>query len=138
MSGIGTTTAEVATAYMAALNTHDPDVIAACVTDDFVNQHLSIRGHSLTGRTAYRERLDIFLATFPVLRYDIEDMVTQDDRSMVAYRMRADYAGPDGTAAPKPIDVRGVFHLRVRDGLIAYRADYRDAATVEQQLGLRP
>jgi steroid delta-isomerase-like uncharacterized protein len=129
--------ADTARAYIAALNTRDPDRIAACVTDDFVNQHLSIRGHSLTGRAEYRARLDVFLATFPVLHYEIEDLVAEDERAMVAYRMRADYAGADGTAPPKPIDVRGVFRLAVRDGLVAFRADYRDAATVEHQLGLR-
>jgi steroid delta-isomerase-like uncharacterized protein len=129
--------AATARAYIAALNTRDSDRIAACVTDDFVNEHLSIRGHSLTGRAAYRSRLDVFLATFPVLDYEIEDVVAEDDRAMVAYRMRADYAGADGMATPKPIDVRGVFRLVFRDGLVAYRADYRDAATVEHQLGLR-
>lgn len=131
------TTADVVRAYLAALNSHDRDAIAALVTDDFFNHHLSSRGESLRGREAYRERLAGFLARFHDLRYEIEDLVAEDDRAMVAYRMSALRVPDGGDGAALPIDVPGVFRFVVRDGLIAYRADYRDGVTVERQLGLR-
>ena len=71
------------------------------------------------------------------MHYEVEDLVIDDARAVVAYRMVADFAGADGAQDPKPIDVRGVFRFEVRDGCIAHRVDYRDGITVEQQLGVR-
>ncbi|MGY1771439.1 nuclear transport factor 2 family protein [Blastococcus sp. SYSU D00813] len=119
------------TAYLDALNTGDPDVIAARVTEDFVNEHTSARGRSLTGRAAYRERLPGFLAAFVGLRYEAEDVLVDGDRAAVAYRMTARMQR-DG-AAEVPVDVRGVFRFRVRDGLVAARADYWDGEVVAAQ-----
>lgn len=119
------------TAFLDALNGGDPDVIAARVTEDFVNEHTSARGRSLTGRAAYRERLPGFLAAFAGLRYEVEDLLVDGDRAAVAYRMTARMQR-DG-AAEVPVDVRGVFRFRVRDGLVAARADYWDGEVVAAQ-----
>jgi len=79
--------------YLAALNTHDPDAIAACVTDDFFNEHTSALGDSTHGRAAYRTRLPGFLAEFPDLRYDVEDVVVDGDRAAAAYTMTGRWRG---------------------------------------------
>lgn len=129
--------ADIVRSYLAALGARDPDLIASHVADDFVNEHVSERGDSLRGRAAYRHRLDSFLASFPELEYEVEDLVADRDRVVVAYRMRALRADPDQSRQPVPIDVRGVFWFTVRDRAIAHRIDYRDSATVERQLGLR-
>ncbi|MEO5724347.1 MAG: nuclear transport factor 2 family protein [Ilumatobacteraceae bacterium] len=137
MTGTGEPTGDVVRAYICALNSHDRDAISAAVTDDFVNEHIAVRGHSLVGRAAYRERLAGFLTTFQSLAYEIEDVIADGDRAAVAYTMRADHCGADGRADRRPIEVRGMFRFTVRGGLIAHRVDYRDSATVEQQLGHR-
>jgi ketosteroid isomerase-like protein len=93
--------------YLAALNAHDPDAAAAAVTDDFVNEHTSARGVSVTGRAAYRERLDGFLAAFQDLRYEPVD--------------------------GRPVRIRGMFRFTVRDGLIARRVDYWDGEDFRRQ-----
>ncbi len=126
------TTTEVVTGFIAALNGHDPDVIAACVAEDFHNEHTSSLGHSLRGRAAYRERLPVFLSGFTDLHYDVEDVVVQDDRAVVAYRMSFDYRREDGVL--RPVAIRGVFRFRVRDGLIAHRADYWDGVDFQRQV----
>ncbi|TQS45801.1 nuclear transport factor 2 family protein [Cryptosporangium phraense] len=113
--------------YLAALNAGDADAVAACVTDDFVNEHTSAAGRSLRSRAAYRERLGGFLAEFENLHYDVEDLLVDDDRAAVAYRMSFRLHG-------KPVSVRGMFWFRVEDGLIAHRRDYWDGKTVEQQI----
>ncbi|MFI5958652.1 nuclear transport factor 2 family protein [Cryptosporangium sp. NPDC051539] len=113
--------------YLAALNAGDADAVAACVTDDFVNEHTSAAGHSLRGRPAYRARLTGFLAEFENLHYDVEDLLVDDDRAAVAYRMTFRFRGT-------PVAVRGMFWFRVSNGLIAHRRDYWDGKTVEQQL----
>jgi steroid delta-isomerase-like uncharacterized protein len=113
--------------YLEALNSGDPDRIAACVTDDFYNEHTSALGHSRRGRASYRERLPSFLAEFAGLHYDVEDLIVEGDRAAVAYRMTCTYHGSGVT-------VRGVFRFRVEDGLIAHRADYWDSAAFIEQL----
>ncbi|CAB4918454.1 unannotated protein [freshwater metagenome] len=120
------------TAYLAALNAHDPDAVAARVTEDFVNEHTSARGRSLVGRAAYRERLPGFLGSFADLHYEVEELLVDGDRAAVAYRMTAAVAQDAGP--PTPIDVRGVFRFGVRDGLVAARADYWDGEVVAAQL----
>jgi steroid delta-isomerase-like uncharacterized protein len=119
--------------FVDALNTGDPDRIAACVTDDFHNEHTSALGHSLRGRAAYRERLPVFLGRFADLRYDVEDLIVDGDRAAAAYRLSCRWLDEDGRA--HPVSIRGMFRFRVAgDGLIAHRVDYWDSAEFERQV----
>jgi steroid delta-isomerase-like uncharacterized protein len=124
-----TDTGDVVTRYVDALNSGDPDGIAACVTEDFHNEHTSVLGHSRRGRAAYRERLPGFLAEFSGLRYAVEDTIVEDERAAVAYRMTCTWNG-------RPVSIRGVFRFRVSDGLIAHRVDYWDSAEWSRQVGI--
>ncbi|MFF0445389.1 nuclear transport factor 2 family protein [Streptomyces sp. NPDC004609] len=118
--------------YLAALNSGDPDRIAARVTEDFHNEHTSALGRSVHGRSAYRERLTAFLAEFQELRYTAEDLLVDGGRAALAYRMTFRWAG----AAHRPeIHIRGVFRFRVRDGAVAHRTDYWDSAEFHRQTG---
>ena len=112
--------------YIDALNGGDPQVIAACVTEDFVNEHTSAVGHSLVGRAAYRERLPKFLGDMQGLHYDVEDVIVDGDRCALAYTMTATWSG-------HPFRIRGMFRFRVRDGLIAHRVDYWDSLDFMKQ-----
>ena len=114
--------------YLAALNVHDPDAIAASVTSDFVNEHTSTHGVSRVGRATYREALDGFLDQFQDLHYEVEETLVDGDRAAVAYTMTAVVDG-------RPISIRGVFRFVVRDGLVAHRVDYWDGADFERQIG---
>ena len=126
------TPVEAVTRFIAALNGHDPDSIVACVTEDFHNEHTSSLGHSLRGRDAYRTRLPTFLGAFTDLHYEVEDIVAQDDRVVLAYRMSFGYRRGDGEV--RPVAVRGVFRFRVEDGLVAHRADYWDGVDFQRQV----
>jgi ketosteroid isomerase-like protein len=123
-----TATAAAALAYLEALNGGDPDSIAAHVSDDFVNEHTSAVGHSLVGRTAYRRRLPQFLGEMQGLHYAVEDLLVDGDRCALAYRMTATWCG-------HPFTVRGVFRMRLRDGLVAHRVDYWDSLDFLKQTG---
>ncbi|MFB4316274.1 nuclear transport factor 2 family protein [Actinomadura sp. 21ATH] len=121
--------------YLGALNRHDADAVAACVAADFVSEHTSALGRDVTGRAAYRERLDGFLADFAGLRYELEDLVVRDVRAVLAYKMSFRLV----SAGNAPVRVRGVFRLWVdADGLIARRVDYWDGADVTRQLAEAP
>ena len=118
--------------YLAALNAHDPDAVAACVTADFVNEHTSARGTSRTGRDAYRAALPGFLERFAHLHYALEDVIVDGDRAAVAYRMTCEWRDDDGRS--HPVSLRGMFRFRVVDGLIAHRVDYWDGSEFERQV----
>lgn len=117
--------------YIAALNTHDPDAIAACVGDDFVNEHTSALGTSVRGRAAYRERLPLFLAQFQDLHYDVEEWIVDGDRCAVAYTMSCRYV--DGERW-HPVVIRGMFRFRVARDVIVHRVDYWDGTEFSRQV----
>ncbi|GAA2908059.1 hypothetical protein GCM10010517_74510 [Streptosporangium fragile] len=121
--------------YVEALNAHDADAIAACVSEDFVNEHTSALGRNVTGRAGYRANLTGFLADFAGLRYEVEDLFVEGDRAALAYSMSFTLV----SAGRKPVRVRGMFRFRVgADGLIAHRTDYWDSGEVRRQLGDAP
>jgi steroid delta-isomerase-like uncharacterized protein len=123
-------TREVVERYLTALNAHDPDAVAACVAEDFVNEHTSTMGHSRRGRAEYRRALDDFLADFGNLQYEIEQVLVDGAAAAVRYRMSFALR----SAAGRAVTVRGVFVFEVGDGLITHRVDYWDSGEVERQL----
>ena len=124
--------AEIVTAYLMSFATGDADAVAACVTADFVNEHLSELGSGCAGRDEYRRRLDGFLSTFVGARYSIDtlaEIATPDaGDAVVRYRFQAAYEGT-------PIDIPGVMWFDVRDGLVARRVDLWDSLTFLRQTG---
>ncbi len=118
-------------AYLAALNSHDADRIAACVSEGFVNEHTTSTGTSRYGRAEYRAALPDFLADFQDLRYEVELQLVDGDRSAVQYLMSCRLR----SAGDRALSVRGVFVFRVDEaGLIAHRIDYWDSGAVTRQL----
>jgi ketosteroid isomerase-like protein len=116
--------ADVARAYVESFASGDPDRIAGFVAEGFVNEHTAALGRATAGRDAYRAALPGFLAGFPGLRYEIEDVVAEGERVAVFYRMRSG-----------PTDLRGAFRLTIVDGLVTHRVDYWDALTYLRQTG---
>jgi ketosteroid isomerase-like protein len=119
----------VCTSYLAAFATGDPERVASHVTEDFRNEHTSAVGRPTNGRADYLERLPVFIASLPGLRYDVEDVVAEGDKVVVAYTLRCHVNERD-------VAVPGVMRFEVRDGLIARRIDYWDSRVFEQQAGL--
>ncbi|MFD3838596.1 nuclear transport factor 2 family protein [Streptomyces sp. NPDC058642] len=117
-------------AYLAALNAHDADAVAACVDEDFVNEHTSWMGQSRRGRAEYRAALTEFLDDFADLLYTPERVLVDGEAAAVPYvmtfRMRS--------AGDRPVRVRGVFVFTVADGLVTRRTDYWDSGEVQRQL----
>jgi ketosteroid isomerase-like protein len=127
----GSSTRTAVLSYLAALNAHDADRVVACVSEDFVNEHTSTMGHSRSGRAEYRAALTGFLAEFDQLHYDVEDIIVEDERAAVAYRLSFRMV----SAGDTPVTVRGMFRFRIgADALIAHRVDYWDSGEVQKQL----
>lgn len=129
----GRDTRQVVEAYIASLNAGDPDAVARCVAEDFVNEHTSTLGHSLTGRESYRARLQGFLAQFQELHYELEDLIVEGSRAAAPYLMT--FSWGEGRAEPVPVRIRGMFRFEVEEGLIVRRVDYWDSAEFERQVG---
>jgi steroid delta-isomerase-like uncharacterized protein len=125
--------ADTVRAYLDALNRGSADEAAACVAEDFVNEHTAALGRSLTGRRVYRERLGEFLDGFPGLHYAIERLIVDGDEVAVAYRLTAGWRAAPGAEA-RPFTIRGMFRFEVRGGLIAHRVDYWDSAEFQRQV----
>ena len=122
---------DIARAYVESFATGDPDVIVAHVAPGFVNEHASALGARSAGRDEYRRRLPTFLASFPGLRYDVEQVIGDGSTVAVTYRMTAMSDG-------HPIDLCGVMVIEVADGAITRRTDYWDALTFLRQTDRDP
>lgn len=128
MSKTAATTRAVAASYLASFASGEPAVVAAHVSDDFVNQHTSALGSNSRGKAAYQQRLADFLASFSGLTYEVADIIVEGDRAAAAYVMRARVDGA-------PIEIQGIMRLTIRDGLIERRVDYFDSLTFLHQTG---
>ncbi len=117
---------DVALSYLEALGSGDPDLIAAHVSEGFVNEHTSARGTSLVGRESYRQRLPAFLEAFEGLRYQAEDIIAEGSRVAVPYVLTATVSG-------RPVRIRGIFRFRIEGGLITHRVDYWDGEEFRRQ-----
>jgi steroid delta-isomerase-like uncharacterized protein len=124
------TRAAVVAKFLSALGSGDPDAVASCVTEDFVNEHLSELGEGCVGREEYRRRLPGFLSTFTDLRYTIVTLAVIPDAGdvVVRYRFEATYEGT-------PIDIPGVMWFEIEDGRIAHRTDLWDSLSFLRQTG---
>lgn len=118
-------------AYLDALNRADADAIAACVSEDFINEHTSTLGETIVGREAYRKRVGQFLQSFADLRYEIESMIVDGGEVAVPYRMSAIWRD-------RPFTIRGMFRFRVQQGHIVHRVDYWDSADFMRQVDDQP
>jgi steroid delta-isomerase-like uncharacterized protein len=117
--------------YLDALNRGEADAIAACVSEDFINEHTSTLGETIVGREAYHKRVSQFLQSFAELHYDIESMIVDGGEVAVPYRMSAVWR-------ERPFTIRGMFRFTVEQGLIVHRVDYWDSADFMRQVDDQP
>ncbi len=118
----------VVRSYLASFRRRDVDRIAAHVSEDFVNCQTAALGTSCNGRSAYREKLRVFVDSIHDLSYEPERILVADDGHVAAF-----YTLIGLWARTRPLTVRGVQHLFVVDGLIHSRTDYWDSAVFVSQ-----
>jgi ketosteroid isomerase-like protein len=97
-----------------ALNAHDIDALAGCITDDCLFEDTTPPdGTRHVGRDAMLDAIRRFFADSPTAHFDIEELVTAGDRALLRWR----YSWTDG-------HVRGVDVIRVRDGRLSESLAY--------------
>ena len=124
--------------YLGALNAHDIDGAGAVLHHDVLYFDATY-GDSQRGRAAAVDNLiSPFVRAMPDLEWELrsEPIASGDG---VAYEWTLDGTNT-GTfmgipATNQKVHLKGMSFVRIKDGLIVYKADYYDAKTLDKQLG---
>ena len=128
---------QVADAYVAAWNAHDPDAAAALMADDVTYLDATV-GEPQKGREAARDKVIKLLVTAaPDLTWTSEPI---ESANGIAYEWtfagtNTGAWGPDSPATNKSFSFNGVTFMRVENGKITYQGDYYDSLGFQKQLG---
>lgn len=117
--GIDTTTRTVIERFNRAFNRHDPDAMAALLTDDTVFEDTSPApdGQRIVGKAAVVQFWREWFARNPDARFEAEEIIVSGDRAVVRWVYRKTRNG-------QPWHLRGVDVFEVRDGKVAAKFAY--------------
>lgn len=127
---------QLAEAYLAMLNQHDPDAVDRFVAVDYINHNPFVPD----GREANRAFWAGFFAAFPDLQATMEDLVVAGDRVVGRFVYRGTHTGPFFGIAPtgRPIQMRSIDIWRVGEGEFVEHWDELNMLELMQQLGVIP
>ena len=130
---------QVADAYMAAWNAHDPDAAAALMADDVTYLDATV-GEPQKGREAARDKvIKLFVTAAPDLTWKMTSEPIESANG-IAYEWtfagtNTGAWGPDTPATGKSFSFNGETFMRVENGKIVYQGDYYDSLGFQKQLG---
>ena len=130
---------DVVRAMYDRINAHDIDGFAEYLADDFV-EHEDIPGIEPT-KDGVKAFFNMYLAAFPDLRFDAEDVITSGDKVVARARFTGTQTGElmGMPATGKSVSVQLVDILRFRDdGIASEHWGVFDAMAMMQQLGAIP
>lgn len=127
---------EILSELMAAYNSGGPHDAAALYAATGRHEDVAM-GRPNEGPEAIGRGLAGFLKSFPEARWDVEQVVGDDETAAAAYELtgtlQADF-GPF-SAAGQPLRLRGLMLITVADGAITSSRDYWDSGSLGRQLG---
>jgi steroid delta-isomerase-like uncharacterized protein len=130
---------QVADAYMAAWNAHDPEAAAALMADDVTYLDATV-GEPQKGREAARDKvIKLFVIAAPDLTWKMTSKPIESANG-IAYEWtfagtNTGAWGPDTPATGKSFSFNGVTFMQVENGKIIYQGDYYDSLGFQKQLG---
>jgi predicted ester cyclase len=126
---------DIATAYLAAHNAHDPRAVGGLYAPEGRHREMATRAER-TGGDAIAEGLASFLAAFPDAAWDYDDPVIDGGRIAVAYALTGTLRGALGPFEPagQTLDLAGLVLIEVGPDGIRRTRDYWDAATFGRQM----
>jgi predicted ester cyclase len=79
--------------------------------------------HGPTGPKAFRDYYAAIRSAVPDARYEVDDLIAEDDKVVVRWRMLGTHKGAFGGIAPsgRPITLKGVAIYRVQNGKLMER-----------------
>jgi steroid delta-isomerase-like uncharacterized protein len=137
----------IAQQWIAAVNAHDTDAIAATLhPTEFVWE---LATSSTTGSAASQQAWQMFIGGFPDFHFETERMIASGDYVVSQVRMTGTHSGEfrfRGTnsmsqgipPSDKPINLPGCAIHEVRNGKIVHLWAYWDTATLLRQIGVLP
>ncbi|MFC6991363.1 ester cyclase [Haladaptatus sp. GCM10025707] len=138
---------ERARQYLKAIEDHTDgriETLTDLVATDVVN-HAPVSSDELStgemrGIDAFREHAESVTHAFPDVRFDIHDMLAEDDRVMVRFDLVGTHDGPfmGVDATGKKITVSGIVVYRFEDGKIVERWSEADLVGLLRQVGALP
>jgi steroid delta-isomerase-like uncharacterized protein len=127
---------ELAEAFLAMLNRHDPDAVDRFVAVGYINHNRIVAD----GREANRAFWAAFFAAFPDLTATMDDLVMAGDRVVGRFTYRGTHRGPLFGIPPtgRPVEMRSIDIWRATGGEFAEHWDELNLLEVFQQLGVIP
>jgi steroid delta-isomerase-like uncharacterized protein len=128
---------------MSAWDTGDAEALISILADDFVWNDVSMP-EPIRTREAVREYVKSWRTAFPDMRAKMVNRVVGDDSVAVEVAFTGTNTGPmdmGGQVIPptgRPVDGRGTYFARFRNGEVIELNTYPDIAGMMMQLGLMP
>ena len=126
------TNKELATRFVTDyLNTADEEVFAKLVSPGYVD-------HDLPPGVTAQQSIGGFRAAFPNARFEVRDVIGEDDKVVVRYRVDGTHTGDFFGFAPtnRPIAIEGMSMYRIEAGRLAESWVHYDKAGIAQQIGM--
>jgi predicted ester cyclase len=129
-----TNKALVRTLYEDCINGRDLDRLETLIAPDF----LGARGER--GPREFRATIEAVLTGFPGVRFDVHDLIGEDDRVAARWTFRAVHGGQFAGIRPSLAEVtqEGNVIYQIRDGQIVRAWLQADRLGVLQQIGVVP
>lgn len=120
--------------YRVVWEGRDPEAIPALFAAGYRN-HAGSRG-TLSGPAGIRANYDGLIASFPDVRFDLDDVLVDGSKVVVRYTMHGTHEGPfqDIAATGRKVVVPGIGIYLVADGQIQESWVVRDSLSLLQQL----
>jgi predicted ester cyclase len=134
MSTAANNKALVKTLYEDCINGRDLDRLEALIAPDFVGA----RGER--GPREFRATIEAVLTGFPGVRFEVHDLIGEDDRVAARWTFRAVHGGRFAGIKPSLAEVtqEGNVIYQIRDGRIVRAWLQADRLGVLQQIGVVP
>jgi steroid delta-isomerase-like uncharacterized protein len=127
---------QLAAAYVAMLNMHDPDAVDRFVAPDYRNHNPFVAD----GREANRQFWTAFFAALPDVTATMEDLVVSGDRVVGRFTYRGTHTNElmGIPATGSAVELRSIDIWRVDDGMFVEHWDELNLLEVFQQIGALP
>ncbi len=130
---------EVITQLLAAWNSHDPQRVAACYTEDCYGMDVAVARPQI-GREGVQHMFEAYYIAFPDLKITPDDIIIDGNRVAIFWTARATHNGPILSIPPsgRPVMARGVNRLVLEDDKVCETLTIWDVAGMLRGMGLLP
>ncbi|MGF1472298.1 MAG: ester cyclase [Rubrobacteraceae bacterium] len=120
------------------LNGGNADVAEELISPDYV-EHSPLSDQA-TGVDGLKERVSMLRSAFPDFHYDLEDLISGEDKAVSRWTMHGTHEGEFMGLEPtgRRIEVSGIDIYRISGGKVAEHWHEMDTLRMMQQLGAIP